>query len=598
MEWLVVIAFLFMSIGLGYAVLRFFHKDNFYDTLLLSLLLGLAMLPLVLIIFRILQIPLNITAFLVLATLAPAYDLIKKRKFSFTIPLTRVIILVVMIIAVIAYTQLMYEGANKYPYLENDDPWAHATGAHYVALEKTTAQPFEFTHYLEPYPPYYTATMGLLHQFTNDLQWVLKFFNALIIGLSVLAAFYLFQSLFKNEVAAAGGAIILGAIPGYMSHFIWAQTLAIPVFLITLWALNTLREMKKPRREQLIVVALLVFSSTIIQPSTAVIFAALFVLFAGLDSLQQKKISPMLLAVVGGGILTAIHWLVFLLIYGSERFFKVIGISSKIFTDSNTDTSGGVVYSLKEFLFPAMSSKIDQATGIGWAVLLLVGIVVVMAVLNYKKLWNKKNLGLLFGILFFVFAFIGTQGNAFPIKLFPHRFWVFLAIAAALLAVQAIRMLSDLHKNHWVKIGIVVGLVVVVLLTILPARLAVQQANWPPGVSWTSQEQLNGYVGLKSLEPTRIFPLCTNDGFVIGFNHDASPWDESEQVFRDGLATASGSEVYQYLKSKEYQLTIIDSSCIQKLGENATNALLQDLGQTGLFQPEIQQQGFILLKII
>ncbi len=575
----IILLFLVLVLVLGYSFARFFTK-NLYETIALSLVLGLAALPIVLFVLRVLHIPITYFFVLLPGLGYISYDILKKRTFEFSFNPSLILIFVVVAL----FTWFMYVGAMQYPYLENDDPWNHAAGAHYVALEQSVVQPTPFTRYLEPYPPYYTAMMGVLHSFSSDLQFILKFVNALIIGLSAVAAFYVFRSYF-DEYSALGGAIILAAIPGYMSHFIWSQTLAIPVFLITLWALNELR--LNPSREKMIVTALLVFSSTIIQQSTAVIFALLFVIFGVLTLVREKKLSQVQYSIVGGGILSFFHWLFLLIVHGYERFFSVVVSSSSIFTADNADTSGGVIYSLSNFLFPAMSSKIDQATGIGWLVILLVVFAVFVSLKHHKKL--AKNVPLQFSLVFLVISILGTMGNAFPVKLFPHRFWVFLAIACALLVVAALHFVT-VKKKHLVRIGVIALIVVLVLATLLPARFAVQHATWPPGVGWTSGEQLAGYISLKELEPTKIFTLCGLPSYVIGFNQLATPWDPDEKIFRESDWTAQS--VHDFLSEKGYQLLIIDTACEQE----KVQTLVTDMGTSGLFRLEQQSPGFLLLK--
>lgn len=452
--------------------------------------------------------------------------------------------------------------------------------------------------------------MGVLHQTTNDLSWVLKFFNALIIGLTLLAAFYAFESLLQSEIAAAGAAIILGAIPGYMSHFIWSQTLAILVFLVTLWALDDMRrnesnlwDNKKRKWKDfvpLIIPALLVMASTITQPSTAAIFAMFFVIFALVDMYYKKSVTNSALAVVLGGILSAFHWVFMLIVYGSERFFSTLIVSGSMFTSNALDTSGGAIYTLKEFLFPPLSSKIDQAVGIGWAPLLLVAIVIVVAIINVSKLKSEKNFVFVFGILLFILTLIGTQGNALPIKLFPHRFWVLLAIAVALLVGEALKIGEKAHKDWRVGVGIVLLVVTITVITLLPARLAVQQAMWPPGVVWSSQEQLDGFAQLGGWEPSRVYGLCGLQNQIIGFNHHAAPWTAEHADFVKTMPTTT-ENILAFLRSQGYDYVIVDSSCIRQYGANATIEMLQGLGQSGQVNPVIQhppkQPAFFVLQV-
>ena len=328
----------------------------------------------------------------------------------------------VVLTAAVLVTGMLYFGATRYPYLEDDDPWGHAAGAHYVALEKTACGADEATgRYLEPYPPYYTALMGMLHQTNPDLQGVLKFVNAVLIGISLLAAFHAFEAIGGNTVLAAAGASILGMLPAYMSHFIWSQTLAIPVFLIAVWAVATLE--REPgigtwhRREGVMLAAMLVWSATIVQPSTAVLFAIAFVIHAlivtpiGWRALRSMPLASVL-AIVLGGTLSLITWTCFILAYGWKQFAGALFLGSHVLGAG--DTSQGIVYSLTDIVFAPSSGKIDQATGLGWLVCVFVLVALVAFLIRWRTWLTPEHAARTVVIAWLVFGLAGIEGNALP----------------------------------------------------------------------------------------------------------------------------------------------------------------------------------------
>jgi hypothetical protein len=238
-----VATFLIMAGGLGAAGLLLADGKKWIDGMLLSICIGLGTLPPVILLSRILHIPLDIRIVLMLSAVGPVIWMLRKRHSAKWTSAASALPSAAALLLALLLAWIMYVGAIKYPYLEDDDPWRHATGAHYVALQKTTAPPDGWTiQYLEPYPPYYTATMGLLHQLNPDTNTVLKAVNALMVGLSLLAAFFAFEALSGHRYKALAAAAILGMTPAYMSHFIWSQTLAIPVFFTALWALEEARK--------------------------------------------------------------------------------------------------------------------------------------------------------------------------------------------------------------------------------------------------------------------------------------------------------------------------------------------------------------------
>lgn len=596
--------FLFMAFGFGYAALLLARPKPLVDTILLSLVVGLGMLPLVILLLRILHIPMDVRILIFLAAVGPAIGIWFSRKPTGKVSIQRYACIGIVLIAAVLVAAMMYIGATTYPYLENDDPWGHAVGAHYVAFEKTTWQPqVTLSHYLEPYPPYFTAMMGILHQSNNDLQWVLKFFNALIIGMSIIAAFYAFEALTKDSVRAALGAVIIGVLPAYMSHFIWSQTLAIPVFFIALWAVASIEPAKQwHKSEGLLLAVLLVWSATIIQPSTAAVFALLFIIYAavsGIIAWKETSRWPIAqsAAIVGGGMLSFLTWAGFVLRYGWEAFSGQIGINSA--TLGAGDTSGGIIYSLKDIIFAPSSSKIDQATGLGWFVCILVVVALIVLLLQWRKLGTMKNSSRTFMLAALVACLVGIQGNALPIKLFPHRFWVFLAIPAAFLAADIIMIIASTMKREALKYTVAAIIVAIVILTSIGPRLAVQQAMWPPGVSWSSNEELGAYIQMKEVLPkqTKIFSLCSREDRLIGMNLHAEPWDPALQAFKEQVPNLTGDEIISFMLSHEYRYVVLDAHCIEILGVNGTQQLGDKMTQTNMFQPVIQQPGIMVVAL-
>jgi hypothetical protein len=286
-----ILLFVGICLGLGFGALRWGPRRGWVDMGLLSQVTGLGLLPPLLLLLRLAHLPLTWWVLLAAAGLGSSVAILRRRpsrrdaKPARAAPAPRTADrgrrasrgpwVVIAVLAAAWLTGMLYIGAARNPWLEDDDSWSHAVGAHYVAKFETTAQPYPpFSHYLEPYPPYYTAIMGVLHQTQPDLQWTLKFFNALIVGLSLIAAFFAFERMSGDSRKAAAATVILGILPAYMSHFIWSQTLAVPVFFVAMWACASLDERPPRFRDGAFWTAgVLVWSATIIQPSTAAVFA-------------------------------------------------------------------------------------------------------------------------------------------------------------------------------------------------------------------------------------------------------------------------------------------------------------------------------------
>src|SRR5262249_36122110 len=161
-------------------------------TLLLALSIGLGLLPPLLLVLRLAHAPLRWWLVLGIAAAGPLALAIRGATARRTRPPPappapkpapksraprrsrppRAPAVVIAALAAAWLAGMLYAGAARNPWLEDDDSWQHAVGAHYVAHFATTAQPWPpISHYLEPYPPYFTALMGVLHQSQPDLQW-------------------------------------------------------------------------------------------------------------------------------------------------------------------------------------------------------------------------------------------------------------------------------------------------------------------------------------------------------------------------------------------------------------------------------------------
>ncbi len=609
MYTLTLATFLFALYGLGRGALALGGRRHGLDALWLSPVVGLAVVPLTILALRVLRLPLDHRIVLALAAAGALVPLLQRG-----VPAPPVSwghfgagAAAAAIAAALAVT--MYAGATRYPYLEDDDPWLHAVGARYVALHRTTAQPTpRIFPYLEPYPPYYTGMMGLVHQANDDLRWVLKSINAIVIGLSVLAAFHAFQALSGGRLHAVVAAAILAASPAYMSHFIWAQTLAIPVFLAALWALSSLGDTPRPVASgRFWLAALLVWSATIVQLSTAAVFALLLVSLGAVAAVsgwrRERRVAAASLAVLAGGALSFATWAGFAAAYGGPRqMLGTVGVLTPgVFAGtSNVDTSGGVVYSLREIVFPPLSDKIDQSTGLGWGSAALAAAAIVAVGV---RCWRERRAprpadGTM--LLWLCVGLLGIEGNALPVRLYPHRFWVFLAIPVAYLAATAVVAPGALRSwSRW-RWGAVAGLAALAVGPSLRPRASMQLAEWPPGSRWTSVDQLQAYNRLSDELPrwTRVLPLCNDDALVIGLNLEAEPWDPELVRLRSELGTATAERVLAFLRDRRYDYVIVDDSCVLRLGAARAEELWTSLFFSGAFRPRAVGQGVAILERI
>ncbi len=320
----IILFFLYLW-GLGYTALAFVKKkpESAWENFFLCLGTGLGLFSILSIALNFLNLPLDWRIFLLLSVVFPGYVFFSKIRMvrlerggkkeeggkNNPISLLQLILplassfwsslkpkkrdfylLVAVLIAVLSF--YMYtKGAFSYPYLEDEDPWGHAVGAKYVALEKNAYDPplqnqqgiDTVLSYIDPYPPAYDILMGILHQTSPDLMWTLKFFNALLISLGLVFFFLLAKVVLEDETKAAFATFVLACIPAYLSHFIWAHSLAATLFFPTMYAFLQIKEDKRWMLPAIILVAGAWVSQNMEQPLKITSMILLFLLVGSLS---------------------------------------------------------------------------------------------------------------------------------------------------------------------------------------------------------------------------------------------------------------------------------------------------------------------------
>jgi len=333
MEILSVILFFLYTWGFGFTVSAFVKEcDGFFEKNLCRIGIGLFTVPLAGLLLSALKIPVDWRIFLVISSVYPLYSIINNYKnfelnLNFKFKKSDFVLFFVIVIFFLVFN--MYnKGSFIYPYLEDDDSWSHAIGAKYVSAQKTFFNPGGRIHYLDPYPPVYDGMFGILHQTSTSLMWTLKFFNSLIISLSVVF-FYLFVKEFTDNMELAlFSTAVLSMIPAYLSHFIWAHAF-IPGFIFL--ALLSLERVKYDKNWKYI--AALAISAIILTTVThSLKFIFLFLIYFAVKCIIEKKfIFDIFFAGVIGSLISLIWWLPIAIRYGGIfDLLKRLGLAQDV----------------------------------------------------------------------------------------------------------------------------------------------------------------------------------------------------------------------------------------------------------------------------
>jgi len=607
MSVVTILLFFVYCYGLGFTVSSFVkNSENFLERNLMRLGFGLSLLPFLALALNIIKIPADWRIILALSLIYPLYYLFRNyKKFSFSFKLTKTNLSVFIMLVIFFVNFYIYgTGAFNYPYLEDDDSWAHAIGVKYFSIEKNAfTQVAERIRYMNPYPPAYDILLGILHQTNDSVYWTTKFFNALIISLSIVFFYFFVKEFANNRNKALFATFALLSIPAYMSHFIWGISLTVPLYFVVFYAAERIKYDKK----WWILTSLVMVTALTSSPTHSTYFGLFFVLYFLAKIILEKKILFYhALAGLTGVILSfAFWWLHMFIRYGffgtlerglglrkgAENLSSLIGIAG----------SADKAYTFKDFFVAQKQNMINNPIGIGIVLSILTVIALIFLFLKFKDLYKKENHWLGITSIWFIFTFYAVNATNMPVKLSPFRAWMLLAIPVCILAAEGAFNLTSISKKSMGNIGkytVLIILLTGIYFTSTQQKIAVNTATWPPGAFWTSGEEIGSYVWMKDNLPknSAVFTFV-NNGPIIGMDMYTCHWCEDIRGYRKEGFNQTAQETYDWLKNSNYEYLIIDGQTARKFGGGETNGKKQGLTESGLFQPVFQNQGAVIFKI-
>ena len=576
--------------------------------------LGLALLPFLGVVLNIAKIPADWRLILALSLVFPIYYLIKnfpnlKDKFTKIKLKKSDISIFVMLIIFVASFYVYGTGAFNYPYLEDDDSWGHAETVKYISVEKNVFnQEALYARYTNPYPPTYNLILGILHQSNDSVFWTLKFFNALIVSLSVIFFYFFVKEFIGNRNKALFATFALASIPAFLSHFIWALALSVPMYFVTFYAVERIKYDKK----WWLLSGLVMFTTLTSSPTHSAYFVFFFALYFITKAMLERKVLVYhaLAGILGALLSFGLWWLPMFTRYGFLDTLKKMGIS----VDSgNTALSiagtADRVYSFSDFFFAQKQNMINNPIGIG-IFLSILGIVgIIFFFVRFRHLLKKENHWLVITLVWFLFTFYAVNAAQMPIKLSPFRVWMLLAIPVCILASEGAFNLMGIAKKfgNYAKYGLLIILIIGIFFTSTQQKIAVNTATWPAGAFWTYVQdetgrvfspELEGYLWMKdNISPNANVFGFTINGPIIGMDQFICYWCEDIREFKRTGVEKSAEETHSFLQKKGYGYLIIGGNFAKKFGANKTNTKLEELVQSGLFTPVFQNQGAVIFRV-
>ncbi len=428
MSFITILLFFVYTWGLGFSLTKWIkNSENFLERNIMRIGIGLAAFVLLGVLFNLFKIPIDWKWFLLASIIIPLLSLIlfikklikKEQTLTFPKPqLTKSNLYIILVLIIFSLTLFMYtKGAFSYPYLEDDDPWGHAEGTKYVAVEKTIETDVEsleerfkgvrFFGYLDPYPPGYDMLLGVLHQTAPSLNWTLKFFNALFISLGIVFFYFFVKHLTNNSKKALFSTFVLAAIPAYFTHFIWAHSLVVPVFFVVMYCLEQFKEDKKWAYAAAVVFAAML----LIQPSKIFKLVPMVALYLIIKWLLERKFPTyQVLSIISGIILSLAWW------FEKAKNMLTIKVAARIEgTAAEVAQSTGILdlikttlgrlpeifppeggsatraYNFNDFFYAQSQGLINTSVGIGIFVYLLLFITTVFLLWYFYKHTKLKQ---------------------------------------------------------------------------------------------------------------------------------------------------------------------------------------------------------------
>ncbi len=560
-----VILFFLYCYGFGYTISRFVkNSEDFFERHVMRLGFGLGVFLVIAMVLNAVGIPLDFRIFLALSLVpfivSVGLDFSKGKRDLFPTALKKSDVAFVAVIAIFFAAMILYAGgAFKYPYLENEDPWGHSVGAKYVSLEKKAFDTAEYNFsYMDPYPPGYDILMGVLLQTDDSVQFILKFFNALIISLGFLWFFFV-----AKELVGANKALFatftLFMIPSFFTHFIWAHTLVIILFFPAIYAYFKIKHDKM----WAVIAAILTAAILFTQPDQPLKLAVMIGMFVAYRFWEGRKFPAFELAAGFGGVILSLVW------WGQKapQMFRYATDISGVGSAFNAGGgSASRAYSLADFFTPSQS-LINVPPGLGLVVGLLMVLGLIAILLSVQKIQSREKPYMALVLGWFAFTFIGTNSVTFhlPIGLNPFRFWLLLAIPVAIIAAEGAFFLVSLLKAvasinaipfiKWLVIGL---LCVGIFFTGGNFKWQINQAPvWYTALH--PQLELPGYLYLTKLPAGTKVLTNIDESFIIGFDKYSCAWCPEVIDFKNGLFSRSPDEIAKFMKANGYTHFLFNS---------------------------------------
>lgn len=606
---MIVLILLLVIIGLSVIkILNINHEETIIDELFVAIGLGLGMFILLSIIFSLLNLPIQWIIFT--CPILLIFLSLKKYRFP-KIKLDRKNVYSIIILLLFIFNFAVFTfGAFRYPWLENGDPWHHATVTRYISQEGTMLEQAgepDLLKYADPYPSSYDAIMSMVYSRNKDIIKTLKLCNVLLIALCIPFAYLFFKRLFNSMPKAAFSSFILAMLPCFLSHFIWSVTLAVCLFFITMYTLERTEDDKK----WVLPAAIMIGALLVSQPSMSLKLGIMIGLYIFSKMIIHRSFKRYLLiaGILGIG-LSMLWWGTAFIrwgnpvtngwngiynIYGNSETGKHLAANPGWFRNRGTADRK---YNIEDFFFVKIPNMINNPIGLGFFMCCFVLFSLGYIIFDFRNLVKKGEEWRLISISWLCFTFLGIHGERLPIQFIAFRFWMLFAIACSVLVGATLFTIIDKYKvSKYAIIGLV--LVAVVVTSGIP-KFRINTSVWPSGGLWSNQGEMTDYFLLSKYvkKNSRIYPFCIyGTDKLISLGYDTCAWCKDEHEFRYSFINRSIDEIYDFLVSKHYDYFTIDGRCVSWYSVNETNRITDLMIHSDKFQLLNNPKGMMLFLV-
>lgn len=602
----IVLLFL-ISISIGGIVFSFYNKKG-SEAVLMSFGFGVCVFPIFGILFSFFN-ALNFNLLFVLALVVSGFVIKRNLKcvrvsIDYTLGF-------VLLCSFLMFGVFLYGGFNQV-WLEDGDPNGHAVAASYIARYNTFLKPVDLfvARYMEPYPVGFQMWTGLLAQWDYDVVFSLMFFNYFIISISYIFIYYLVLVLFKRKDYAAVSSLMLIVLPTYSTRFIFSQSLAVTQVVLALYFIAKLLEDKR-----FVVPAGVVIGSLLLTHQTSAIVLAVFMVIWALVAFLYERRVPVDMIIAGFiGVIIALPWWLFVFVkYGVDKVIIQLNLTRLSETAFGLTDPTLKFYTIHDFIDVPLNNTIDNMTGIGIGIFLLLVAAVCLTII-------KKDKTSVIFVAMTLFGVLAVFSNWLPVSFVPTRMWVYMSIPLVVVVSRPFIIL--LRGNDTSKV-IALFFIFLIIFTSLYPKVFVTIQTWGNS-RFNSFEEYNLLFYLKSLPiDTKVIDACMYER-VWGLNLWDDPLDRESFIYRNaetdtsiygwdsegwiGVKYSENATIFNddiedmhlFLVSKNYEYIIVGSKCIKHnmLTNHGFSVKIYEMDNSGLFKRVFSFSGENVFKVL